>query len=54
MSDYKPSMYRKHDEHHVVDVDLVWPLIPIDDETYQQWLADGNVPLEIDEPNAGN
>jgi hypothetical protein len=39
-------MYRKHDSEHVVDVDNVWPLIPITDETYQAWLAAGNVPLE--------
>jgi len=39
-------MYRKHGAEHVVDVDNVWPLIPIDDETYQEWLAAGNVPLE--------
>jgi hypothetical protein len=43
-----PTMYRKHDSEHVVDVVNVWPLIPITDETYQAWLAAGNVPPERD------
>lgn len=43
-----PTMYRKHDSEHVVDVDNVWPLIPVADETYQAWLAAGNQPLERD------
>lgn len=42
-------IYRKHDADHVVNVANVWPLIPITDETYQGWLAAGNVPLEQDE-----
>lgn len=42
-------MYRKHDEDHVVDVDNVWPLIPVTDESYQTWLVNGNAPLEEDE-----
>lgn len=43
-----PTMYRKHDSEYVVDVDNVWPLIPVTDETYQAWLAAGNQPLERD------
>jgi len=42
----QPIMYRKHDPKHVVDVDNVWPLIPVTDEIHQAWLAAGNVPLE--------
>jgi len=38
--------YRKHGEKYVVDVDNVWPLISIEDEDYQAWLAQGNKPLE--------
>ena len=41
--------YRKHDESHVVDIDNVWPLIPIDDPGYQAWLAQGNKPIEQEE-----
>jgi len=41
--------YRKHDDDHVVDVKNVWPLIPITDEAYQAWLAEGNEPLEREE-----
>lgn len=43
-----PTMYRKHDSEYVVDVDNVWPLIPVADETYQAWLAASNQPLERD------
>jgi hypothetical protein len=43
------KMYRKHDEDFVANVDNVWPLIPLDDPEYQQWLAEGNVPLEQNE-----
>lgn len=39
-------MYRKHGTDYVVDVDNVFPLIPITDEAYQAWLAQGNTPLE--------
>ena len=39
-------MYRKHDENFVVDVENVWPMIPVDDPEYQKWLAQGNKPLE--------
>ena len=39
-------MYRKHGEDFVVDVENVWPMIPINDPAYQEWLAQGNVPLE--------
>lgn len=46
---YAPTMYRKHDQNHVVDVENVWPLIPIDDPTYQSWLDAGNQPLEREE-----
>lgn len=48
----QPSMYRKHGDLHVVNVDNVWDstyencLIPLDDPTYQAWLALGNIPLE--------
>lgn len=42
-------MYRKHDADHVVDVENVWPLIPLDDPEYQKWLDEGNVPLEQNE-----
>jgi hypothetical protein len=42
-------MYRKHGEDFVVNVDIVWPLIPLNDLEYQQWLAEGNAPLEQDE-----
>jgi hypothetical protein len=45
----EPTMYRKHGTDYVVDIDNVWPMIPIDDPTYQAWLAAGNVPLEQDE-----
>lgn len=38
-------MYREHDEEHVVDVNLVWPLIKKDDPDYLAWLAEGNTPL---------
>lgn len=41
-----PSMYRKHGTDFVVDVENVWPLIPVDDVDYLAWLAAGNVPLE--------
>lgn len=41
-------MYRKHDDEHVVKVDDVWPLIPIDDQKYQEWVAAGNTPLNRD------
>jgi hypothetical protein len=40
------KMYRKHGDDFVVDVDQVWPMIPVNDTEYQQWLAQGNVPLE--------
>lgn len=43
------KMYRKHGDDFVVDVDQVWPMIPVNDPEYQQWLAQGNVPLEQDE-----
>ena len=43
------TMYRKHSEEYVVDVENVWPLIPITDNEYQAWLAKGNKPLEQDE-----
>jgi hypothetical protein len=42
-------MYRKHGVNYVVDVQNVWPLIPVTDEAYQAWLAQGNKPLEQDE-----
>lgn len=41
--------YRKHDDEHVVDTNNVWPLIPVTDEKYQAWLAEGNQPLEQEE-----
>ena len=47
-----PSMYRKHGTDYVVDIENVWDstyencLIPLDDPTYQEWLALGNIPLE--------
>jgi len=41
-------MYRKHGEDFVVDVDNVWPMIPVTDPDYQDWLAQGNAPLEQD------
>ncbi len=40
------KMYRKHGDDFVVDVDQVWPMIPVNDTEYQQWLALGNVPLD--------
>ena len=43
------TMYRKHGEEFVVDVENVWPLIPITDKKYQAWLAEGNKPLEQNE-----
>jgi hypothetical protein len=42
----EPKMYRKHGEDFVVDVENVWPMIPVNDPNYQAWLAEGNVPLE--------
>lgn len=45
----QPTMYRKHGPDYVVDINNVWPLIPINNETYQEWLAAGNVPLEQEE-----
>ena len=42
------NKYRKHGEEYVVDVDNVWPLIPITNEEYQAWLKQGNQPLEQD------
>lgn len=42
------TMYRKHGEEFVVDINNVWPLIPITDEAYQEWLKQGNQPLEQD------
>ena len=50
-----PINYRKHGNNYVVDIDNVWNpaytdcLIPLDDPTYQAWLALGNLPLEQDE-----
>ena len=41
-----PITYRKHENDYVVDANNVWPLIPITDEAYQAWLAQGNVPLK--------
>ena len=41
-------MYRKHGEDFVVDVENVWPVIPISDSDYEEWLAKGNTPLEQD------
>ena len=43
------AMYRKHGEDYVVDVENVWPLVPITDEAYRAWLAQSNKPLEQDE-----
>jgi hypothetical protein len=39
-------IYRKHDADHVVNVDNVWPLIPITSPEYVAWLANGNTPIE--------
>jgi hypothetical protein len=46
------KMYRKHGENFVVDVDQVWPIIPVNDPDYQAWLTEENVPLEQDEVEA--
>lgn len=43
-------MYRKHGPDHVVLIDRVWPLIPLDDPDYLEWLALGNTPEEQGEP----
>jgi len=43
------EMYRKHGEEYVVDVNNVWPLIPVTNQVYQEWLAKGNKPLEQNE-----
>jgi len=39
-------MYRKHGEDYVYLIEDVWPLIPVEDPDYQEWLAAGNTPLE--------
>jgi len=52
MTNPTPTNYRKHGQNYVVDIENVWNptyenyLIPIDDLTYQAWLALGNIPLE--------
>jgi len=45
----KVRMYRKHGKGHVVDVDNVWPIVPVTDGAYLEWLAEGNSPIEQDE-----
>lgn len=52
MTNPTPTNYRKHGQDYVVDIENVWNptyencLIPLDDPTYQAWLALGNIPLE--------
>ena len=41
-------------KEYVVDVNKVWPLIPITDETYQKWLSEGNKPLEQSEEESNS
>jgi hypothetical protein len=42
-------MYRKHGTDFVVDVENVWPLIPIDDPAYLAWVGSGNRTIEQNE-----
>lgn len=48
------KIYRKHGEEYVVDINNVWPLISITDETYQKWVSEGNKPLEQSEEESNS